>query len=130
MDKVSEFNTQARALDLLGATQFSDSKTVNQLLYARDSRIFDAEWMRVYSAVQDIEVEGELQTKNVIIDELREWAFKRALAISSHADVAAYVSDDFDLIARALQADYSDEWLGALWQEYRAGRFPCGDLVG
>ncbi len=128
MDKVSKFNAQACALDLLGALHFSDPKIANQMLNARDSQIFDAEWMRVYSAVQDIEVEGERQTKNVMIDELCEWAFKRALAISSHADVAACVADDFDLLARALQADYSDEWLGALWQEYRAGRFPCGDL--
>ena len=63
-----------------------------------------------------------------MIDELREWAFKRALVISSHADIAASVSDDFELIARALQVDWSDEWLAALWLEYRAGRFPCGEL--
>ena len=128
MDKVSEFNAQARALDLLGRVDFSDPETNDDLLDARDGEPFDGEWMRCYSAVQDIEVEGELQTKNVAIDELREWAFKRAYGISSHAELAACVADDFELIARALQADYSDEWLGALWQTYRAGRFPCGDI--
>ena len=128
MDNVSEFNAQARALDLLGKIDFSDPDAIDDLLDARESQIFDEEWMRCYSAVQDLEVEGELQTRNVIIDELREWTFKRAYKLSSHAELAAYVSDDFDLIARALQADYSDDWLGALWQTYRAGGFPCGEI--
>ena len=128
MDKVSEFNTQARALHLLGQIDFSKPNVADDLLDARDSQVFDEQWMRVYSAIQDIEVEGERQTKNVMIDELREWAFKRAYDISSHAELAAAVSDDFEVLARALQADYSDQWLGALWLEYRAGRFPCGDL--
>lgn len=128
MDNVSEFNAQARALDLLGKEDFSKPDHINDLLDARDSQTFDSEWMRVYSAVQDIEVGGELQTKNIVIDELREWAFKRAHGISGNAEIAACVSDDFEILARALQANYSDEWLGALWQQYREGRFPCGDL--
>ena len=61
MDKVSEFNTQARALDLLGQIDFSKPDVADDLLDARDSQVFDEQWMRVYSAVQDIEVEGELQ---------------------------------------------------------------------
>ena len=128
MDNVSEFNAQVRALDLLGKVDFSDADVADDLIDARESDPFDSEWMRVYSAIQDIEVEAELQTKNVVIDELREWAFKRAHGVSGNAEIAGYVSDDFELLARALQADWSDQWLGALWQEYRAGRFPCGDL--
>ena len=128
MDNVSAFNAQARALDLLGKTDFSNPNLADDLLDARDGGPFDTQWMRVYSAVQDVEVEGELQTKNVAIDELREWAFKRAHGISGNAEIAASVADDFELLARALQADYSDEWLGALWQTYRAGHFPCGDI--
>ena len=128
MDNVSAFSAQVRALDLLGQMDFSDANLADDLLDERERDPFDGEWMRVYSAVQDAEVEGELQTKNVTIDELREWAFRRAYDISSHAEIAAYVADDFELIARALQADYSDEWLGALWQTYRAGRFPIGEL--
>lgn len=129
MDNVSEFSAQARALDLLGKVDFSDPDLAVDLLDAREGEPFDGEWMRCYSAVQDAEVEGELQTKNVTIDELREWAFKRAHGLSGHAEVAASVSDDLELLARALQAAYSDEWLGALWQTYREGRFPCGDLA-
>ena len=128
MDNVSEFNAQARALDLLGKVDFSDVDVADDLIDARESEPFDGEWMRVYSAIQDAEVEGELQTKNVIVDELREWAFKRAHGVSGNSEIAAYVSDDFELLARALQAGWSDEWLGALWQTYRAGRFPCGSL--
>lgn len=128
MDNVSAFSAQARALDLLGKVDFFRPDLADDLLDERESDSFDGEWMRVYSAVQDAEVEGELQTKNVTIDELREWAFKRAHGISGHAEIAAAVSDDMELIARALQANYSDEWLGALWQTYREGRFPCGDI--
>ncbi len=128
MDNVSELSAQARNLDLLGKMDFTDADAADDLLEAREAYTFDGEWMRVYSAVQDAEVEGELQTKNVGIDDLREWAYKRAHGISGNAEIAGYVADDFELIARALQADYNDEWLGALWQEYRAGHFPCGDL--
>ena len=128
MDNISELSAQARALELLGQLDFKSPQVADDLLDARESRAFDREWIRCLSAVQDIEVEGELQTKNVTIDELREWAFKRAYQVSGDAEIAAYVSDDFDLLARALQADYSDPWLAALWQCYRAGQFPCGDL--
>ena len=128
MDNISEFCAQARALDLLGKVDFSDADLADDLLDERDSDPFDSEWMRAYAAVQDAEVEAELQKTNVAIDDLREWAFKTAHGVSGNAEIAAYVADDFELIARALQANWSDEWLGALWQEYRVGRFPCGDL--
>lgn len=130
MDNVSEFNAQARALNLLGKVDFSAPGLADDLLDARDNQHFDEQWMRVYSAVQDTEVEGELQTKNAMIDELREWAFKHAHGVSGNAEIAGYVADDFEILARALQANYSDEWLGVLWQEYREGRFPCGELDG
>ena len=127
MDNISELNAQARALNLLFNVDFSGDNA-DDLLEARESEPFDSEWMRCYVAVQDAEVEAELQKVNVVIDDLREWAFKRAHGISGNAEIAGYVADDFELIARALQADWNDEWLAALWQEYRAGRFPCGEL--
>ena len=128
MDNISELSAQARALNLLEKTDFSGDKA-DDLLDMRESDPFDSDWMRCYSAVQDTEVEAELQKVNVSIDDLREWAYKRAHGISGNAEIAGYVADDFELIARALQAGWNDEWLAALWQEYRAGRFPCGALV-
>ena len=127
MDNISELSAQVRALNLLSHVDFSGDNA-DDLLEARESDPFDSEWMRCYGAIQDAEVEAELQKTNVIIDDLREWTFKQAHGISGNAEIAGYVADDFELIARALQADWSDEWLGALWQEYRAGRFPCGEL--
>lgn len=121
MRSLQQLQSQIRDLDLLSEVA---PEQADELMEAREQPGFDAEWLRVYTAVQDLEVEGEVQKTNVIIDEIRESTYTRAFQLTRHAELAGAVSDDFDLIARALHIEYEDEFLDEMWEEYEAGRFP------
>jgi hypothetical protein len=43
--------------------------------------------------------------------------------------MSAYVSDDFGLLAGAIEQDIQDRWLVALWRAYFEGAFPAGELA-
>ena len=121
MPTLQELQSEIRDLELLGEVAPDQCQA---LLEERDEPGFDGEWMRVYTAVQDSEVEGEIQKSNVLIDEIRESTYTRAFQLTRNAELAGAVSDDFDLIARAVQIGYEDPWLDEMWEEYEAGRFP------
>lgn len=121
MPTLQELQSEIRDLELLSEVAPAE---INELLEQRDEPAFDAEWMRVYTTVQDLEVEGEVQKANVVIDEIRESTFRRVFQLTRNPEVAGAVSDDFDLIARAVQIGLEDEWLDEMWEEYEAGRFP------
>lgn len=121
MPTLSQIQAEIRDLELLSEVAPDD---YNELLEQRDGPVFDAQWTSVFVAVQDAEVESEIQKTNVIIDDIRESTYARAFQISGHAELAGAVADDFELIARAIQIDYEDEFLDELWEEYESGRFP------
>ncbi len=58
-----------------------------------------------------------------------ETAFIRVFDLTEHAELAGEISDDFGLIGGTLLTNLEDEWLNALWLEYRAGRFPYRELT-
>lgn len=119
-----KFKARVDELDLLGLLTPALEEQ-NAMLRNRDAEPFDAAWVRAYNAVEEVERGRQLQEESEnAIDELREKTFLRALHKTGHDEIAAYVADDFDLLARAVVADYSDDWLDWLWAEYQAGRFP------
>jgi hypothetical protein len=97
------------------------------LLDSRDAQPFDDEWVRVHKAIEQEKRGSSLNT--AIEDEIRELAFKKAYQNTGNGEIAGYVSDDFDLLARAIAVGYSDPWLELLLDEYQSGRFPHGDLT-
>ena len=121
MPTLPQLQIAVRELDLLSEVA---PDQIEALLDQRDQPGFDAEWMRVYTAVQDAEVEGEVQKTNVAIDEIRESTYRRALQLTHNAELAGAVSDDFDLMARALQVEFGDAFLDEMWESYEAGGLP------
>ncbi|MDF2441585.1 MAG: hypothetical protein JWN98_2569 [Abditibacteriota bacterium] len=119
-----EFKARLSELDLLGRLTSSRSEQ-DSMLHRRDEEAFDAQWVRAYNAVEQVEQQHQLhpETENAI-DELREAIFLKALDQTGHNEIAAYVADDFDLLSRAVVAGYSDAWLDWLWAAYQAGEFP------
>ncbi len=57
-------------------------------------------------------------------------AVYRGTETAGFTELAPAISDDFDLIARALSIGFSDPWLNALFLSYSTGEFPCGHLEG
>ena len=113
-------------LSLLSDVAQSDDEQC-ALLDSRDAQPFDDEWVRVHKAIEQEKRASSLNT--AIEDEIRELAFKKAYQNTGNGEIAGYVSDDFDLLARAIAVGYFDPWLNLLWNEYQAGRFPHGDLT-
>ncbi len=96
------------------------------ILDERDESVFDSEWIRNYEAIN--EKKGITDHEIEEIDIIREISFKAAYNATESADLAGYISDDFELIAKALILNYNDEWLNALAKEYVEDMIPHGSL--
>ena len=92
----------------------------------RDSPAFEERWL---SAFKEIESawgrRAELHAYDSSLYRVREFAFTRTFAATNgHHDVAASVSDDFDLICRKNLAEIDQPFIDELEAAYRAHRFP------
>ena len=93
------------------------------LLDDRDSNeLFEAQWLRVHRKLEELWKAEPIDDDQVdAVDELREVAFSAAGEASGHHELAAYVSDDFDLIGKALVLGFDDPWLNGLFLVYKNG---------
>lgn len=117
-----------RLIKVLEQIDFSNLD-IDELLDNREVAVFDAEWIRVYNAVESLknalnysDAERENNSK------LREQVFRMIYEFTSDSDLAGYVSDDFGLISDARLLEYSDFWLDKMIACYEKGSIPCGSL--
>ncbi|MEI6233957.1 MAG: hypothetical protein WCT04_12950 [Planctomycetota bacterium] len=104
-------------------------KPLDDVLNERCLDCFDIQCQRVFR-------ELELHTRNIEIPEdeltavndVREAAYRTALAFSTSPEMATAICDDFELLGASLAAGYNDPWLNGLWLSYRAGKIPQGEL--
>lgn len=93
----------------------------------RDSDEFDASWMSAHLSTKERETSSPLgQDELEIVNHIREMAFLKTIRATGHSELAAYVSDDFELMARAARIGFEDRWLRALSDVYQQERFPYG----
>lgn len=100
---------------------------IELILDYRDEADFDGEWIRNYNAIDEKKDLIDLESKE-LIEEIREVSFKAVYDAAQSGELAAYVSDDFGLMAEALVVNYNDEWLNALGKTYVEGKIPYGNL--
>lgn len=94
-----------------------------EALGQRDQTEFDNAWtesQRALSSKPYLNRADEIEITN-----LRESVFKSVFRLTSDAEAAGYVSDDFGLIGEAVAKDCHNEWIEWLLKVYRSGRFPC-----
>ena len=100
-------------------------RPLDEILNERCLEAFDGQCQRVFR-------ELETHTRNAAIPEdelsavndVREIAYRTALAFSQSPELATAICDDFELMGASLAAGYSDPWLNALWLSYRNGVIP------
>lgn len=102
-----------------------NSRPLDDILTSRSGEGFSAECQRVFRELEihtrDIEIqEDEL----VAVNDVREAAYRTALAFTQSPDLATAVCDDFELFGASLAAGYNDPWLNGVWLAYRAGNIP------
>ncbi len=98
---------------------------IDETLNLRDEKEFDSEWIRIYELTQKNLIDEENQK---IIDEIRENSFRSIYDRTSSAELASYVSDDFELVCKAYVMKIEDAWLASLFYEYINRRIPCGKM--
>jgi hypothetical protein len=97
----------------------------DELLDLRDEPEFDSEWMRVFRQIEGLSYsEADSQT----IYNIRKESYLKAYQASNSSEIAGYVSDDFELIAKAYASLIDDEWLNSVIWMYANNHFPCGEI--
>ncbi len=98
---------------------------IDFLLDERDKDIFARQWTAEYSNIEKI----KSRNNEKLIDKYREKIFKIVFKQTDNDDLAAYVSDDFGLLADALNSDYRSRWIEALQFYYINGKIPKGNIL-
>ena len=99
------------------------------MLNYRDKDPFDSEWMRVYREIEAMKKEESYADENKEYNsDIRRKVFMKICDLSSHGELAEYVSDNFGLIADSRILKYSDTWLDKLISCYESANIPCGNL--
>ncbi|MFT2112717.1 hypothetical protein [Marinomonas sp. 2405UD68-3] len=106
-----------------------DEIDIDELLDKRDEDPFDSDWV-----LANEKMELELANQNLgqatldFIEQIREESFKAANKNLANGEIAEYVSDDFELIAKSIVIISSDPWVASLLGTYLNGEFPIGLL--
>lgn len=126
MKTAHELKAWLEQFNLLHAVTPTDD-AIDEMLDARDRSDFETDYLRLLSIVPD-EEELLLSDDDVALNAaISRLAFNKARAFAD-SELASYVADDFDLLARALQGKIDDSWLDKFFEQYKLGLFPCGKL--
>ena len=99
---------------------------IDELLDLRDDKEFDDGWVRVFEKTKEYSIKSEIVEQ---IDEIRENVFKKIYDLTESSDLAAYISDDFDLMCRAYIVELNDEWLAKVAHIYNDKRIPSEKMM-
>lgn len=120
-------------LKMIKAGKIINDKMVKDLdvenaLNLRENPEFESQWLRVADSIKQIE-RAIPDDVVALIDEISKEAFLLIdILIGENSELADYVCDDFELIAKGIILDYKDGWLNALWLSYKRNHFPCQPL--
>ena len=120
MNNLAELKSLLSKSGLLNFTAL-DNDEIDEMLDRHGDSGFEKDWLRVFQALDKKSFTDNALTE---IKNIREIAYKKTFTTTNHGELAAYVADDFELIAKSLLADFSDEWLNALFLSYLHGAFP------
>lgn len=119
---IESIKAMIRLQKICAPKTFREHQSRIELRY--DSAFEDA-WMLCYHNLEQLEL-SEDEVKS--INELRESAYKTTYSITDNPEIAGLVSDDFELIGKAVLRDISLPWLNGLWIQYRKNLFPAGHI--
>lgn len=105
---------------LLSASLLQDFDAESYLAY-RDRADFDTEWIGAY---QKLQRDSLTEAEQVQLTEWSRLAFVHVMQQGGDADLAAYVSDDMDMIFTAFILEVKDHFIDRLIESYLAERLP------
>ena len=125
MNNLQELNSLLLESNLLNFTNL-DNETIDEMLDSRDSSEFESDWLKVSQTLEKKKFSAD---NFASIENIREIAYKKTFDTTNHSELAAYVADDFEMIAKSLLSDFADEWLNALFLSYLHGLFPHSKIA-
>lgn len=105
---------------LLPAAFLKELDSESYLAY-RDRADFDTEWIGAY---QKLQRDSLTEAEQAQITEWSRLAFVQVMQDSGDSDLAAYVSDDIDMIFTAFTLDIEDHFINTLVESYTTDRLP------
>lgn len=104
-----------------------DEEAVYEILDSRETDPFDSNWVEAYEDLkQHLENFNENEKKELdeFLKEIRKEAFIKTIKASQSSDLAAYVSDDFEMIGTALILEFSNSFIASMLNSYDLGIVP------
>ena len=98
---------------------------LDEILDTRKEESFDSFWINSFKKFESLPL-SELDREE--IDKIRELAFKQTHKFTDNSELSAYISDDFELISRAIIVEADDPFINSLWSSYRSGIIPHGEI--
>ena len=124
MKSIEEIITGLADGSLIQASAF-DGADLDALLDQRDSGDFEDDWI---CAAEDVQAHwDDFTDANAIeakIDEVQELAFKKCFEVAEESEISGYVSDDFELLAKASAMALESPYLEQMMKVYSNGGIP------
>ncbi|CCN73307.1 hypothetical protein [Vibrio nigripulchritudo] len=92
----------------------ADLGNEDNILDSRDEAPFDSEWVEIYTLISQEYEQTKPQEDEEAIESIRKSAFFASEQFFGTHEISSYISDDFDLIAKAIVTNTQDKritWL-------------------
>ncbi|MGP9827754.1 hypothetical protein ACT048_25105 [Ectopseudomonas khazarica] len=111
-------------------SNYIDEDSIINCLDYRDSEPFDSEWVRVDRIVCEKILNNPDRTKiEKICDQYRKLFYDKVIRSTGSSDLAAYVSEDIELILMAIGTSVSENFAISMLESYKRNIVPgdCRD---
>ncbi len=119
LDKIIDLINQK----LIFTADMFSNVDLDSILDKRDEDPFDSDWT---NALEDISKKSSVINQDDFskIETIRELAFKAAGELSEFGEISGYISDDFEMISKAVAVRSDNLWVSALLKKYLRNEIP------
>jgi hypothetical protein len=124
MDSIEELLTLLNEGQVIERISISTDQEIELILDSREREDFSSQWMESFDNVESQKSSMENRLAESVA-QIRKVAYLKSYARWKSPDLAAYISDDFGLIADAIAMSIADPRLDLLLNSYLAGAVPA-----
>lgn len=106
----------------------SDVGNEDKILDYRDEDLFDSEWIDMYNSINQKCNQSQFNKYKSELELIRKDVFLTSDNFFGHHEISSYISDDFDLIAKAIIIGSKDKRITWLLDYYINHGIPYKDV--
>ena len=123
MTELDSMIAEIESEKLLSKAAFQ-SVDLDGVLDSRDKDPFDSNWVESHQRVEAAWSANSTDEQTAKVNKVRQAAFVAASSMTNHHEIASYISDDFELIAKSVVLGDLDSFTSRLFERYRRGEVP------